>query len=290
MRTILDLAKWPLLATGMVALALSVAACGDDDTDDGTTDAAADSGGTEPGDTGPAPPPPPTPDTGGEEGGDPDVVGGGDGDASGEGGGDGDASGDGWTPSDDAGDVWTYDGGDVWWPPSDTWEYDVIHSDGSWHSDDTWDYDGGDAWSPEGGGDVVWTDGGTTEETLFQKLGGLDAIQAFVDTAIPVLAADATIGCFFDGVNVEVLTGSLVDFLCNATGGPCDYLGANMAEAHAGMGISESQFGVFIGGAAAVLGQLGIPADVIGEVGAALTPLAADIVAPLEAQVDDCDA
>jgi hemoglobin len=78
----------------------------------------------------------------------------------------------------------------------------------------------------------------------------------------PRLEADPQLGRFWahrgeDGVKREKQL--LIDFVCESAGGPMYYRGRNMRLAHRGMGISESDWQVFLGRAAATLAKLKVP-------------------------------
>src|SRR5215472_15106121 len=73
--------------------------------------------------------------------------------------------------------------------------------------------------------------------TLYQRLGGYDALAAVTDDFITRLATDPQLGRFFAGHNKEGVTRirqHVIDFLCVATGGPCAYTGQDMRTAHTG--------------------------------------------------------
>lgn len=87
-----------------------------------------------------------------------------------------------------------------------------------------------------------------TEKTLYERLGGYDAISAVVNNLLPRLQGDTLLGRFWqnrgtDGINREKQL--LVDFLCNASGGPMLYTGREMKHSHAGMQISENDWSTF---------------------------------------------
>ena len=109
------------------------------------------------------------------------------------------------------------------------------------------------------------------EKTLYERLGGYDAIAAVANDLLPRLQADAQLGRFWanrgeDGVKREKQL--LIDFLCANAGGPMYYTGRDMALSHRGMGISESDWNVFLGHAAATLAKFQVPEaerrDVVG--------------------------
>jgi hemoglobin len=102
-----------------------------------------------------------------------------------------------------------------------------------------------------------------TGKTLYERLGGYDAIAAVTNDLLPRLRGDPQLGRFWahrgeDGVMREQQL--LIDYLCASAGGPTYYRGRDMATAHRGMRISESDWSVFLGHAAATLSKLEVPA------------------------------
>ena len=107
--------------------------------------------------------------------------------------------------------------------------------------------------------------------TLYTRLGGYDAIATVADALLGRLKADSQLGRFWenrgeDGVRREKQL--LIDFLCCSAGGPLFYTGRDMATSHRGMGISASDWDVFIGHLRETLASLSVPeaetADVLG--------------------------
>src|SRR5712692_380007 len=99
-------------------------------------------------------------------------------------------------------------------------------------------------------------------KTLYERLGGYDAISAVANDLLPRLRADPQLGRFWahrgeDGVNREKQL--LIDFLCASAGGPVYYRGRDMVLTHRGMRISESDWSVFLGHAAATLANFQVP-------------------------------
>ena len=110
-----------------------------------------------------------------------------------------------------------------------------------------------------------------TEKTLYERLGGYDAIAAVVNDLLPRLMSDSQLGRFWenrgeDGINREEQL--LIDFLCSSAGGPMLYTGRDNKTSHKGMGISESDWEKFIGHLNATLEKFQLPqqerSDVIG--------------------------
>ena len=110
-----------------------------------------------------------------------------------------------------------------------------------------------------------------TEKTLYERLGGYDAISAVVKDLLPRLMSDSQLGRFWenrgeDGINREEQL--LIDFLCSSAGGPLLYTGRDNKTSHKGMGISESDWEKFIAHLNATLEKFELPqqehSDVIG--------------------------
>jgi hemoglobin len=86
-------------------------------------------------------------------------------------------------------------------------------------------------------------------DTLYQRLGGYDAIAGFVDTAFPRVASHPELAHLFRGHAQDSQMRQrqlIVDALCQAAGGPCFYLGRPMKPVHAGLGITGAQWDTFM--------------------------------------------
>ena len=82
-------------------------------------------------------------------------------------------------------------------------------------------------------------------QSLYQRLGGFDAIAAVTDDFIVRLVTDPSLERFFSGHGNEAkmrIRQHVVEFVCQATGGPCHYTGRDMRSTHQGLGITEEQF------------------------------------------------
>ena len=118
-------------------------------------------------------------------------------------------------------------------------------------------------------------------ETLYERLGGYDAIAAVADNLLPRLMNDQQLGRFWqhrgdDGIRREKQL--LIDFLCQTMGGPLFYTGRDMATSHRGMNISESDWQRFLGHVGATLDHFRLPAAERAEVTALIESTKADIV------------
>jgi hemoglobin len=86
----------------------------------------------------------------------------------------------------------------------------------------------------------------TAERSLYDRLGGKDAITAVVEDFVGNVAADTRINARFAKTNIPHLKQMLVDQVCAATGGPCTYTGRSMGDAHKGMHITEADFNALV--------------------------------------------
>lgn len=111
-------------------------------------------------------------------------------------------------------------------------------------------------------------------KSLYERLGGYDAISAVANDLLPRLREDKQLGRFWahrgeDGIAREKQL--LIDFLSSSAGGPMYYTGRDMVTIHKGMRISESDWNIFMGHLKATLTKFKVPqketADVVGFIG-----------------------
>ncbi len=117
--------------------------------------------------------------------------------------------------------------------------------------------------------------------SLYQRLGGYDALAAATDDFIGRMAADPQLSKFFVGHSKESLgriRQLVVDQLCAATGGPCVYIGRDMKSSHQGMGITEADWNKAVGHLVATLDKFKVPEKEKAEFLALASTLKADIV------------
>ena len=83
----------------------------------------------------------------------------------------------------------------------------------------------------------------SAEKTLFVRLGGKPAITAVISQFVDFNNSDELIGKRWDPDNVDTLKLYLTELVCQVTGGDCIYTGQHMDVAHAGLNITEEEFG-----------------------------------------------
>jgi len=120
-----------------------------------------------------------------------------------------------------------------------------------------------------------------SDKSLYERLGGYDAIAAVANDLLPRLQGDSELGRFWahrgdDGIEREKQL--LIDFLCSNAGGPLLYTGRDMKISHKGMRISESDWSVFIGHLNDTLDGFKLPQREHDDVVAFIQTTKADIV------------
>ncbi len=116
------------------------------------------------------------------------------------------------------------------------------------------------------------------KKSLYERLGGKDAIVAVVGEFVTRLAADNRVNARFANTDIPHLKAGLVDQICEATGGPCKYTGKDMKTAHAGMNITEEEFNALVADLKGALDQFKVPAAEQNELLGALGGMKGDIV------------
>ncbi len=119
------------------------------------------------------------------------------------------------------------------------------------------------------------------QATLYERLGGYDAISAVVDVFADKLFNDPTVGIRFFGMsddsrkNFKQKNKNLV---CNVTGGPCKIISRSAKTTHGGLNIKSSEFAIVAGHLESTLDEFGVPQQEKDELLAIIASLRPDIV------------
>ena len=105
-----------------------------------------------------------------------------------------------------------------------------------------------------------------TEITLYERLGGKDAVNAAVDLFYEKVLADPVINHFFENVDMVKQRGHQKTFLTYAFGGLPSYPGKNMRKAHEHLNLEEKHFTAVAGHLQTTLEELGVAEALIAEV------------------------
>jgi len=91
--------------------------------------------------------------------------------------------------------------------------------------------------------------GKDSKKSLYDRIGGSEAIGKIFDETGGRMAADPLLARFFQGQSQEALMtqrNRAIEFLCHETGGPCAYSGRPLKQAHGSLAITESQWKAFM--------------------------------------------
>ena len=83
-------------------------------------------------------------------------------------------------------------------------------------------------------------------QTAYARLGGMPALYAVTDNFITLIEHEPRILKYFKGVDIAEFRRHFAIQLCMETGGPCEYTGRTMQDAHAMMNITEADFNLTV--------------------------------------------
>ncbi len=131
--------------------------------------------------------------------------------------------------------------------------------------------------------EMITTPTPTPTPSLYTRLGGINAISAVTDQFLANVVGDNAINARFsatvaDPFRTQLLRNNLIDQICSAAGGPCQYKGKTMLEAHDGLMITEAEFNALVGDLVASLNTFNVPATEQNELLTILGSLQPDIV------------
>ena len=119
------------------------------------------------------------------------------------------------------------------------------------------------------------------EKSLYERVGGYNALAAVVDDFVGRLVADKQFERFFAGHSTDSkkrIRQHILDQFCAATGGPCIYTGRDMKPSHAGLGITNADWDAAAKHLTESLDKFKVPDKEKGEILAFVTTLKNDIV------------
>jgi hemoglobin len=119
------------------------------------------------------------------------------------------------------------------------------------------------------------------EKSLYERLGGYDAISAVVDDFAAKLFADPVVGKRFFGMSDDSREGfrqKNKNLVCTVTGGPCKVISRPAAVTHGGLGIKASEFNIVVNHLVDTLNMFKVPEQEQQELLAIIGTLRPDIV------------
>ncbi len=119
------------------------------------------------------------------------------------------------------------------------------------------------------------------EKSLYERLGGYEAISAVVDDFAAKLFNDPVVGARFFGMSDDSREGfrqKNKNLVCNVTGGPCQIISRSAAATHGGLGIRASEFDIVAQHLVDTLNAFNVPEREHAELVAIIDTLRPDIV------------
>ena len=119
------------------------------------------------------------------------------------------------------------------------------------------------------------------ERSLYERLGGYEAISAVAHDFAPKLFNDPQISSFFKGMGTDTRNSFIqknINLLCNVTGGPCKIISRDAKTVHAGLGITEKEFNIVVDHLVDTLDKFKVPAKEKEELLKIIGKLKPDIV------------
>ncbi|MBS4052658.1 group I truncated hemoglobin [Methylomonas rivi] len=121
-----------------------------------------------------------------------------------------------------------------------------------------------------------------TSLSLYEQLGGEAAVNAAVDIFYRKVLGDHRINRFFENTDIEKQAAKQKSFLTMAFGGPNNYNGADMRQAHAHLvqklGLDDSHFDAVMEHLTGTLVELSVPQNLIDQVAAIAESTRADVL------------
>jgi hemoglobin len=112
----------------------------------------------------------------------------------------------------------------------------------------------------------------------YEAVGGGAAVSAVVNDFYERVLDDPQLAPYFEDVDMARLKRHQVLLVTKVLGGPDNYTGRPLDEAHEGLGITSDDFNAVVGHLAGAMKDAGVPDDIIGRAGAAVVATEPDIV------------
>ncbi|MFH5801276.1 group 1 truncated hemoglobin [Haladaptatus sp. CMAA 1911] len=79
-------------------------------------------------------------------------------------------------------------------------------------------------------------------QSVYREIGGRSAVEVVVADFYDRVLSDERLIPYFDGMDMDELRAHQIQFISSVAGGPVEYSGADMREAHAHLDIDETDF------------------------------------------------
>lgn len=118
----------------------------------------------------------------------------------------------------------------------------------------------------------------TPQKSLYDDLGQYEGIDSIVRELIFVIAKDERVKSRYKGVNMQHFKKGLRDYICEVSGGPCDYENENMKLVHAGHNYTNTEFNAIVDDLIIAMEKRGVPVATQNRLLALLAPAYKDVV------------
>jgi len=115
-------------------------------------------------------------------------------------------------------------------------------------------------------------------QTIYRDIGGRDAVEAVVDDFYERVLDDDQLTPYFEETDMADLRTHQIQFISAVAGGPVEYGGDDMREAHDHLGIEEEHFDLVGRYLQAALEDNGVPAEHVEEIMAEVVALKAPVL------------
>jgi hemoglobin len=118
----------------------------------------------------------------------------------------------------------------------------------------------------------------TVQPTDYERVGGAEPIRHVVERFYQLVLGDPALAGYFGGVDMARLKRHQALLIAQVLGGPAEYDGRELVDAHRGKGITKTDFDRVVVHLATALAEAGVPIDIIDRVHDALGGTQAAIV------------
>ena len=119
---------------------------------------------------------------------------------------------------------------------------------------------------------------GAQDDPLYHDLGERDGIARIAQYTTANFLADPRIKATFDNTNMDRFEKLLSEQFCVVAGGPCEYKGRSMKDAHKALGLDNADFNAVVEDLQDALDKAGVPFATQNRFLARLAPMQHDIV------------
>ncbi|SCE94549.1 hemoglobin [Micromonospora viridifaciens] len=113
----------------------------------------------------------------------------------------------------------------------------------------------------------------------YERIGGAASVKAAVDLFYDRVLADPAVAGYFEDVDMPQQRRHLALMLTVVLGGPNEYTGRGLAEAHQPLRIPAAHYAIVGEQLVATLAELGVPADILADVQDVLAKAQTEVVA-----------